>query len=45
MKLLITIPAILAMITAQVAAHSWLECVDTDVTNKAYQESHPSGTV
>ena len=41
----ITVPAVLAMLVSQVAAHSWLECVDTKVENKAWAEAHPSETM
>jgi len=33
---------LLTLMVGSVAAHSWLECVDTVVKNKDYAKAHPS---
>jgi hypothetical protein len=45
MKMIFSIPAVMAVLVGSAAAHSWLECVDTDVPNKAYYQANPSATV
>lgn len=42
---LVFIPALMAFMVSSVAAHSWLECVDTVVQNKDYAKAHPSETL
>lgn len=37
-----TIPAVMAMLTGTAFAHSWLECVDTRVSNKAAAKADPA---
>lgn len=39
-----TIPAAMAMLASTAFAHSWLECVDTRVPNKAAAQAHPADT-
>lgn len=42
---LLTLSTLMGLLVSSVAAHSWLECVDTVVKNKDYAKSHPSDTL
>ena len=38
-----TTPAVMAMLAGTAFAHSWLDCVDTRVSNLAAAQANPAG--